>query len=352
MSRADRARIAGVVAVVVLIVVVLITVGCSTGDAGSGDWSAESLGRAAQDQQLTLVSPSSAETLAVGENRLALAVFDQDGAMVHDAESLTLRLFRLDGDAGELVQELPLTRSQLIDEDHRQEHEGRHQHGVLREDAALIVSADPLPGPAADGPRHEDALATLYVATVEFDKPEWWGLEVSLDRRGQTHAGLRARIFVSEEGIGPALGESVPASEQPVLRDVESLAAIDSAREPDPELHELTVKEAIATAQPVVIALATPRFCQTRYCGPVLAQAVLPIYQQYQGRVQVLHIEPYDLVEADAGNLVPVPFMAEWELESEPWVFVLDREGRLAAKFEGVVTPEEIAAVLDPLLTP
>lgn len=346
MNRASKTRIAEVVAVAAL-----ITAGCSNGNVGSGDWSAESLGRAAQDQQLTLVSPSSAETLAVGENRLALAVFDRDGAMVHDAESVTLRLFRLDGDAGELVQELPLNRSQLIDEDHRQQHERGHQHGISREDAALMVSADPIPAAPETVLSHDDELATLYAATVEFDRPEWWGLEVTLARRGQTHAGLRARIFVSEEGAGPALGEPVPASEQPVLRDVESLTAIDSAREPDPELHELTVKEAIATGQPVVIALATPRFCQTRYCGPVLAQAVLPIYQQYADQVQVLHIEPYDLAEADAGNLVPVSFMAEWELESEPWVFVLDREGRLAAKFEGVVTAEEIAAVLDPLLS-
>lgn len=337
-----RSSIATVLA---LVVAALAAAACAANSAGADDWSAESLGQAAADQALTLVSPSSAETLAVGENRLALAVFDRDGSMVHDAEKLTLRLYRLDGDSGELVQELPLSRSQLIDEDHRQEHQGRNP---LAADAA--VSADPVLGTRPSIKSHDDALATLYAAMVEFDSSEWWGLEVTLDRGGRTHEGLRARIFVSEQGAGPAVGEPVPASEQQVLRDVEALSEIDSAREPDPELHELTVREAIASGQPVVIGLTTPRFCQTRYCGPVHTQTVVPIHAQYGDRVQVLHIEPYDLAEADAGRLVPIPLMAEWGIDSEPWVFVLDREGRLVAKFEGVVTVDEIAAVLDPLL--
>jgi thioredoxin-like negative regulator of GroEL len=50
------------------------------------------------------------------------------------------------------------------------------------------------------------------------------------------------------------------------------------------------------------------------------------------------------------GNLIPIPMMAEWGLESEPWVFVVGVDGRLAARFEGVVTEDEIVEILDALL--
>ncbi|HXG42786.1 MAG TPA: hypothetical protein VNL95_08695 [Dehalococcoidia bacterium] len=35
---------------------------------------------------------------------------------------------------------------------------------------------------------------------------------------------------------------------------------------------------------------------------------------------------------------------------SEPWVFVLDGQGRVAAKFEGIVTLAEVESALLPLL--
>jgi hypothetical protein len=40
----------------------------------------------------------------------------------------------------------------------------------------------------------------------------------------------------------------------------------------------------------------------------------------------------------------------EWNLPSEPWVFVLDSSGRVADKFDGITTAEEIAAALERVL--
>jgi peroxiredoxin len=42
----------------------------------------------------------------------------------------------------------------------------------------------------------------------------------------------------------------------------------------------------------------------------------------------------------------PVPATREWQLRSEPWVFVIDRQGRIAAKFEGIMALEEVEAAL------
>ena len=42
--------------------------------------------------------------------------------------------------------------------------------------------------------------------------------------------------------------------------------------------------------------------------------------------------------------------MSEWGIRTEPWVFVVDADGRLAARFEGVVTEDELVEVIDRLV--
>ena len=38
------------------------------------------------------------------------------------------------------------------------------------------------------------------------------------------------------------------------------------------------------------------------------------------------------------------PWVTEWGLVSEPWVFVVDATGTVTAKFEGAVTADELEA--------
>jgi hypothetical protein len=42
----------------------------------------------------------------------------------------------------------------------------------------------------------------------------------------------------------------------------------------------------------------------------------------------------------------PVPATLEWRLRSEPWIFVVDSRGIVAAKFEGVAALDEVEAAL------
>ncbi|MEX0682406.1 MAG: hypothetical protein WD904_09855 [Dehalococcoidia bacterium] len=41
------------------------------------------------------------------------------------------------------------------------------------------------------------------------------------------------------------------------------------------------------------------------------------------------------------------PILDEWRLQSEPWVFIVDADGTIAAKLDGLVTLEEMEAALD-----
>ena len=306
----------------VVVALAVLTVACGGGN-DEDAWSARAISESLEGApaQPILVNSS----LALGPNRLSFGLFDRDGALVGDA-SATVRLYTLEGDTGTFVSEHELRPVTLADEG------SIHAH--------------------ADGTRHEhgDLLATLFVASAELTRTGWWGAELSVVVGGERADGLRLRLWVSERTGEPMLGEPAPRSTQRVLRDVQDIAEIDTANPPMPELHRLTVAEALDTGRPLVIAFATPAFCQTRFCGPVIEQVVRPLYERYGEQAEFLHIEPFDIAEARNGRLVPIPAIEEWGLTTEPWVFVIDRSGRVAAKFEGIISFEEVEAALSPLV--
>jgi hypothetical protein len=111
-------------------------------------------------------------------------------------------------------------------------------------------------------------------------------------------------------------------------------------------MHELTIAEAIDSGRPTVVAFATPAFCQSRVCGPLMDSVVDPLFQRYGEQVNFVHVEPYELAKARQGEIATVPTVEEWGLQTEPWLFIIDREGRIAGKFEAIVAVEEVEPVL------
>jgi hypothetical protein len=78
---------------------------------------------------------------------------------------------------------------------------------------------------------------------------------------------------------------------------------------------------------------------------------ILPVHEIYGDRVDVLHIEPFDLARLRAGEgLESTAVTAEWKLLSEPALFVLDAEGIVSAKFEGIMDLEEVSRAIEEVL--
>lgn len=197
--------------------------------------------------------------------------------------------------------------------------------------------------------------AGFFVANVEFDRPGTWEAEATLVQNGKERKVRRFNFPVRAEGEAPMIGERAPASENLTADDVPDLSRISTDEEPDPAFYQLTIAEALRTGKPTVVVFATPKFCQTRFCGPIL-ENVKAIVPEFEGQVNFLHIEPYeldangDLVVGDDGFPKPAAVTTEWHLRSEPWIFVLDSEGVVVARFEGAASPNELRAAIQPLV--
>ena len=187
----------------------------------------------------------------------------------------------------------------------------------------------------------------VYTTPVSFDRSGAWGLRVAeRGPDGSTRSG-GGEFVVEEESTTPAIGSPAPRSENKTSRDVAALEELTTARPPDPELYTMTIAEAVASGRPFVVVFATPAFCTTATCGPQV-EVVGGLKDRYADRVNFIHVEVFDNPHEIQGDNEPrtAPAVEEWGLPSEPWTFVVDRGGRIAAKFEGFTTEEEIEEAL------
>ncbi len=144
----------------------------------------------------------------------------------------------------------------------------------------------------------------------------------------------------------PRLGEAAPSLATPTVGDV-AIAELTTDPDPDPRLYELSLDELLGNGRPGVIIFATPAYCQTSACGPIVDN-VKPLLDEFPG-VDFLHIEVYTDLLAD--DFVPnaahvAPAMRAWALPTEPWVFIVDGAGTITARFEGALGTDELRARL------
>src|SRR5262249_46234875 len=150
-------------------------------------------------------------------------------------------------------------------------------------------------------------------------------------------AGSRFKVNVLAVSPTPAPGTPAPRSRNPITTDVSDLKTIDSSSPPDPRLHRVRIADAIVRRQPQVIVFASPQLCQSRVCGPVV-DVVPTLIPTYGDRVAFIHQEIW---QTDAPDQF-TPTVKEWKLRSEPWIFVVDRNGTIRARFEGLTTRGEL----------
>ena len=328
MPRPTSTRHISMLLAAILGAAVLAACGGSDGAGGDApaevDFSARAVGEAFNpDVQPQIINSA----LAVGPNRVIVALFTADIDLVHDAEGV-LRLYRLDeAGMGAFASEHLLRRATIAGE-------SEHEH--------------------SDGSTHlhDDPFATVYLAHVDFPETGKWGVAFSIEVGDERYDQLLASpVVVLDRTPEPGVGDPLPASTHLTLRDVADVSEINSSQDPIAAMNELTVAEALQTGKPVLVAIATPAFCQSRFCGPMMDGVVHPLYEEFSDRVQFVHIEPFLLDEArNNQRLVPVPIMAEWRLRTEPWIFIADADGAVVAKFEGITTVDEVRETLTSLL--
>lgn len=183
----------------------------------------------------------------------------------------------------------------------------------------------------------------IYRAEVDFDRAGVWEVTV-VPAEGDS---LAPTLFeVAEVSQTPGPGRAAPLVPTPTLAD-RPIEALTTDPSPESALYELSLDEAFTSGRRSVVVFATPAFCRTAACGPML-ELIKEVAPEHDD-VNFVHVEIYDGFGEpgfvpDGAHLAPA--VVAWNLQSEPWVFVVDDAGVIAARFEGVIDGEELAAAL------
>lgn len=195
----------------------------------------------------------------------------------------------------------------------------------------------------------------VYVANVDIPTSGLWGAEFTTAVADAAPETIRVPFDVRSTRTVVSVGDPAPASDTPTLADVGGdVAKLSTDDEPVTAFYETSVAEALTANEPFVLIFATPKFCASAQCGPTLDR-VKPIAATHPG-VTFINVEPYQLQDVDGqlqpiltGDppaLTPAPATDEWRLPSEPWVFVVDREGIVRSSLMLIFGDEELEAAI------
>jgi len=106
-------------------------------------------------------------------------------------------------------------------------------------------------------------------------------------------------------------------------------AVMLDTRDPASDMHADLAE--VRGKKPVALLFATPQLCTSRVCGPV-ADIALQLKSKYGRRMEFIHQEVW--VDNDTNKGLRPPLEA-FKLETEPWLFVLDKSGKVTTRLEG-----------------
>jgi hypothetical protein len=268
-----------------------------------------------------ILAPTTAASLETGTNRVGFALRDRANKLISGA---AVALYTTD-------------------------HDGTHVRGpYLARTESLVVKPQFESRNTAQDP---EAAKNIYVADVPISKA---GKRVitgvaRLDGRLVATTGFELAIpRKGQKGRPPEVGDKAIDIDTPTVTSVAGDAAKISTRVPpatpmlQDDFHDVLGKK------PVVLVFATPQLCQSRICGPVVDVA-MQAQATYGDKAVFIQQEIY------ANNTIAdgfTPQVNAWRLPTEPWIFIVDRKGKIASRFEGAVSVGELERAVAKVVKP
>lgn len=189
-----------------------------------------------------------------------------------------------------------------------------------------------------------DGIITPYFpTTLTFDAPGSY--RASLPDRPDV-APVDFLVVDRSEVEIPQVGDPLPAVQTPTTTDPMGVTPLCTRAIPCP-FHELDLADVVANGRPTVLLVATPGFCQTDICGPVVD--LLIDVGETRTDLDLIHCEVYVDPSEFAGGGFPdlVPAVDALALPYEPALFVADGAGTIIARLDTTFDRSELTEVLD-----
>jgi hypothetical protein len=196
--------------------------------------------------------------------------------------------------------------------------------------------------------------AGVYETHVDLDRAGFWRVVVRADVEGLGEVEGQADFPVAEEHAVPAVGDQAPRTEGPVIGDdvppvqIDSRAQGEDAEIPAPEIHDRTVADALDAGIPTVVVVSTPTYCVSQFCGPI-TDTIAGLEQEYRDVAEFIHLEVWADFNEGELNEAAAQWIQTEEGGNEPWVFLVDGDGTIMARWDNVLNEAELVEQLQAL---
>ena len=263
--------------------------------------------RASRAQPSDLVVSPTAAVYEKGENRFGFGIFRVSREQVVDAQ---VAIYAAPSGGGQAIGPFPARIESLA---------------VKPQFESQTTDLDP------------DSAKVVYVTNIKFDREGHWDL-VALFRAGSSFtATFIPTIEVGGSKDIPAVGQHPPRIHTPTVSDVGGDVGQIDTRSPHDDMHQVDFADVLGK-EPVVLVFATPALCESRVCGPVVDVAEQVKHEAGDG-VNFIHMEVFNNNNASDGYR---PQMRAFGLRTEPWLFVIDREGIVRSRLQGAFDTSEL----------
>ena len=200
------------------------------------------------------------------------------------------------------------------------------------------------------------ARGVYQLDNLLFGAPGTYEAKIDVSLADGTQGSTSTVFEVVDEAAYPQAGQPAPQSQNLTIDDIggATLMAVDSRADdfgvPDESLHTKTVADSIERRRPVVVVVATPQYCRSRFCGPIVDEIGV-VQQDYSDVADFIHLEVWRDFQTNTMNEAA----AEWVLQgkgrdqelTEPWVFLIGPDGKIADRWQNVFDPRELAGALE-----
>lgn len=282
------------------------------------------------DRSELVVSPA-ALAFYKGENRFPFGVFEPDRTQVPDAE---VALY---------FAKVPTTKPGAKSRSGNKGPVAKAEAQALDQPAvgpfpASIESLGTQPAFRAQTTSQDpDAASVVYSTKINFPSNGEWRIAAVIKEGDELKSTLLPSAVVGEFSAIPRPGDRAPKIHTPTPADVGGDLSKITTRIPPDTQNKVDYAEALGK-EPILLLFATPQFCQSRVCGPVVDVAE-QAKQEFGDQAAFIHMEIYN--DNDPGKGVR-PQVRAFHLPSEPWLFAINSKGIVSSVIEGAFGLEEM----------
>jgi hypothetical protein len=292
----------------------------------------------AADGPSTLVISPAARAFYRGQSRYPFGVFERDRTQVPDAE-VALYFARVPGRKAGAGDKFSAAAGSPSAKDTERRALDQQAVGPF---PARVESMQTQPAFQAQTTTSDpDAASVVYVTDFDFPADGEWRIGALIKQDEELTSALLPSAIVGGFKKIPQAGQKAPLIHTPTASDAGGDLSKITTRIPPDTQNKVDYADVLGK-EPIVLLFATPQFCESRVCGPVVDVAE-QVKQLYGDKVAFIHMEIYE--DNDPSKSVR-PQVSAFHLPSEPWLFAIGRDGRIRAEIEGAFGVEELTRVV------